>query len=676
MDRVSNTRGVVPGSGKRERAENQKALQILRAYIHESKENHAHRIRLERNKLNYHEFRGDKDWSHKARGQSREHLPKLRMASEQISIIIKKGLVDLGGSWYSIDVQGDVPPIVRADDLKKIMNIFLESNDVNFPTKISDAAKAGYLESDMTLKIFGAMMPKNKFEARPGEFEPITNERTGNIIDTRQRFQLVPVERDVWTLKVEVLPYETHLKDPRGSDLYEIHRVTRDLWKIRELAERGVYDKKVVNQLANSLNTMTHEERTADLARGQDPELRNKMRPQVTINEVWGRLVGKDGDVFEITVDGDKQKARNVMATVANEHFLIRKPIPNPNWDEKRPFVSTPIIRIPHAVIHDSLGDHVQSLNNAIDELYNLMLDAGMKSVWGISQLRPDFLDDPDQVTEGIPPFETLILRPGTPDGARVFERVDTGANMGEAFGVMNFTLAQFADAAAITQTGQGQLPTRQVKATEVVATQQAQSVFFDGLIKDIEDTFIEPALQHIFHLVMQNLHLIDVDDLVAAVGTRIAFVLLALSPEERFAMFGNRVKFRVHGLTSMVTRAREFQRLLALLQVLSQNPVFGQTFAAKYSFAKLIDRIVRSLEIDPDSILIDTQEEGASQIQLLRQFIEAQVNNTGQVPPQPQEQLPSATNEIPGISLPPGIEGGGGENLVEGQSLNQRQPV
>ncbi len=659
------------------RKKNLEALKILQAYVHEAKEDSARKDRLDLNELNYREFRGDIDWSYKARGQSREHLPKMRFAAEQIAAIIKKGLVDLGGSWYGVDISGDTVPLLTGDDIRKLMNISLLSNDVNYPTKISDAVKAGYLESLMIQKIHGGFEPKRAFKASPDGVDPVQDPATGSIVGLRQNFRLEPEEKQVWRLRVDNIPYESYLSDPQGADLYEVHLVTRDLWRVKELAERGIYDKKVVDQLGTAVQEERDERRRAIDARGDDPDTTNRFRPQVRIAEVWGRLVDQKGDIFEIAGENGKFRARNVLATVANDKFLIRPPVENPNWDGTRGFIKAPLIRIPNAVNHDALGDHVRSLNHAIDDLFNLMLDAGIGSVHGIKQLRPDLLDDPDQVTEGIPPFETLVLRAGAPADAKVLERVDTGVNMGESIAVMNLLGVEFSSAALVDQIGLGGRPARQVKATEVVASQQTQGNLFDGITRDIEDIQIEPGLSCVFHLTMQHLHEMDIDEVVAAIGSRKAVMLLSLSAEERFALFANRVKFRVHGLTSMVNRAREFQKLMALLQVLASNPAFGEVFAQKYSFAKVIDRIVRSLEIDPETIQADNQQESEAQVRLLREFIEMQTKGAreGQTAPAGGfggEPLPSAENGG-GLDLPPGIEGGGGENDLAGASLNQR---
>ena len=677
----SDSGGVVPAKNAKENLE---ALKIVRRYVDEGSEDSARTERLERNKENYREFRGDKDWSHKSRGQSMEHLPKMRMAFEQLSAIFKKALVDLGGSWYDIEVQGDPVPGVTGVHLRKLMNAHLLSNDINFPTKISDAVKQAGLESLMIMKVYGKYVPKRQFVAQVVGAELVNDLETGLPLGISPRFELKPNDQTVWRLAADLIPTEDYIPDPDGLGLYEIHEVTRDLWQVREMAERGIYDIGVVDKIVAHMTDEKDRKRQAEDARGKRTSRSGaSKRKKVRVSEVWAILVDEDGKMINIKTDTGKVKARNTVTTLVDGRFMVRAPSRNPSWSGLRPMVAAPLIRTPHSVWHDALGDYVRSLNNAIDELFNLMLDAGIKGVWGISQIRPEMLLDEDQISEGIPPQETLVLRPGVPQDVDVYKRVDTGTNMGESLSVMNLIMSQFHDAVMVNQIGVGQLPQRQVKATEITMAAQSMGNLFDGITRDMEDSFIEPTLERAFHLVMQHLNEMDVDEVVAAVGTKVAIILLSLTPEERFALFSNRVKFRVTGLSSAANRAREFQKILAILEVMSSNPTLGMIFARKYSLAKVVDRLVRAIDIDPESLGVIDEAEAQAQVALLKTYIESQRGavKTGQefkMPEMPSAgeglpgELPSSVNQAPG-NLPPGIEGGGGMNEFEGQSLARR---
>jgi len=674
----SDRPGVVPAKNSEA---NLSALKIVQRYIDEGGEDAARTDRLERNKDNYREFRGEKDWSHKSRGQSREHLPKMRVAFEQISAIFKKSLVDLGGSWYDIEVRGDALPGITGNDLRKLLNAHLLSNEINFPTMISDAVKQGSLESLMIAKVFGRFVPKRRFIAEVAGAEMVRDD-SGVPVGIQPRFRFKSSEERVWRLAVSLIPTEDYIPDPDGLGLYEIHEVTRDIWQVREMAEIGVYDQAVVDQIVAGMSEEKDRKRGAEDARGKRPHRgRAQKRKKVRVSECWAILVDDDGRI--ITIPGSKEKARNTVTTVVDNRYMVRATSRNPNWSGLRPMVAAPLIRTPHSVWHDALGDYVQSLNNAIDELFNLMLDAGIKGVWGISQVRPEMLLDEDQISDGIPPQETLVLRPGVPADVDVYKRVDTGSNIGESIAVMNLLMSSFSDASMVNKIGLGQLPARQVKATEISLSSQAMGNLFDGITRDMEDSFIEPILERAFHLVMQHLNEMDTDEVVAALGTKKAIMLLSLSPEERFAIFGNRIKFRVTGLSSVVNRTREFQKILALLEVMASNPALGMIFAKKYSLAKVVDRLVRSIDLDPESLGVVDEQEAQAQTALLKAYVQAQQGapSTGQAFKMPEVkgnlpaipgELPSSANAAPG-NIPPGLEGGGGMNEFEGMSQTRR---
>src|SRR4029453_9024527 len=89
---------------------------------------------------------------------------------------------------------------------------------------------------------------------------------------------------------------------------------------------------------------------------------------------------------------------KNCVAAVANDRYLIRPPEDNPFWHGKSPFVPVPLMRVPGSVWHKAVFDHAVQLNTALNELFSMMLDGGMASIWGTRQLRAGMLENPTQV--------------------------------------------------------------------------------------------------------------------------------------------------------------------------------------------------------------------------------------------------------------------------------------
>ena len=192
-------------------------------------------------------------------------------------------------------------------------------------------------------------------------------------------------EDEVWKLRVDLVQPEDYFPDPTGAGLYEIHSVERDLHEVIAMADEGVYDKSIVDQLIGIDFKKPEDEARDARDKNQDEVVTPSFRKRVVLDEFWGTLLKSDGSVAH----------RNCVCTVANKRFLIRKPEPNPFWHQLSPFVAEPIIRIPWSVWGKALFDDAVSLNLAQNELFNLILDGGMAAVWGTRQIRLEDLEDP-----------------------------------------------------------------------------------------------------------------------------------------------------------------------------------------------------------------------------------------------------------------------------------------
>ena len=144
-----------------------------------------------------------------------------------------------------------------------------------------------------------------------------------------------------------------------------------------------------------------------------------------------------------------------------------------------------------------ALADAPTQLGNALNELFNLILDGGMSSVWGIKQLRSDWLEDPSQVADGIPQGITIGVNSSAPPNAKVLERVDTGSLSSEALETYRVTDREFQSSAFTNDVRMGNVAERNVKATEIVSSNQALTGILNGIVKLLEEEFIRPILQN-----------------------------------------------------------------------------------------------------------------------------------------------------------------------------------
>lgn len=553
----------------------ERIIQTIRAYKTEA--DTARVTRMNKNRENFDAFNGHQDWSYKQEGQSTEFLPKVSGAVESFVAFAKRGMIQFG-DWFSVDVPPNYP--LSAASVQRLMKYHLDhiydgpNKTTNFAIRVSDALKSACMESLFCLKI---------------------NVRLDNRGEERgisPRLQL----------QIDLVRNEDYRMDPTGRGLYVVHSVERDLYELKDMAVAGAYDVAVVQQIhTDSSNT----EQEIDKARrtDQDTPTKASVRKRVQIDELWGTAL-HDGKVI----------GKNILSAVANDQYLIRPPEPNPFWHGEDPFVAAPLIRVPHSTWHKALMDDAVALNLAQNEMFNLILDGGMASVWGTRQVRSNYLKNPGDISDGIPVAATLEVTDDLPPGVSVVETVSTGSIPPDALAVFNLLSAEFAGSSFQSELQKGAYPAKQVKATEVVEASQSSAVLLDSIISDLEREALSRALTKSWALIVQYLDSVSLEALSATCTPQEIIALARMSEDERRRMIT--ATFKVHGLSATLNRVRDFQKLMALLEATGKNPMLIQAFIKKYSGTKLLDKMFRLLNIDPRDIEISEEEAAAAAAQ------------------------------------------------------------
>lgn len=555
--------------------------------------------RLMRNRENRDAFLGRQDFSHKIPGQSREFLPKVGVAVEQMVAFIKRGLTQFG-DWFSVDMDRRLEVLIDPVQIQALVRVFMDNlwlpngQTQAFPTVMSDTVKNGLLESLMILKVHGSMTKTRKFIAERGDLQL---KDSGAV--HRGPAKLNTVEMDEWRLRIDTVKPEDYYPDPTGNGLYEIHVVERDLHEVLEMAEEGgIYDAAAVQMLVDEDYTRPDDEARLPEAQDQPETTSPAFRKRVVLAEFWGTILGSDGTVAH----------RNCVACVANGKYLIRPPEPNPFWHQESPFCVAPLIRVPWSVWHKALFDNASKLNLALNEMFNLILDGGLSSVWGIKQIRLEDLEDPGQVAGGIAQGVTLAVKSTLPHGNTVLETVAKGEVPSDAMAVFEFLNREFNASALTNEVRLGSLPGSGTTATAVTEANQSQAVTLDGLVMDLEHTLMTPVVRKSFLTIMQNADHIP-DAIMGKLDPKIALLIMRSDPAERFALFAGRTKFTVNGLSSTMARAKDFQKIMAMMQACTANPLLMQAFMKKFSPERVLRTMMKCLNINPDTIEKDTQE-------------------------------------------------------------------
>ena len=558
---------------------------------------------------NWDAYHGRTTYNNKVEGQSDEFIPKVSLALEQIAASIKRGLVSFG-NYFDVTLTPD--PVVTgapltASGIVKLMRHRLEDSSelikgcTDFATTLEDGIKAAALSSLLILKVHGVWDVSRKYTA---EVQPIytdeTDETTGFTYQkfSHQQEDLVLIETKVWRLVVELVNPKDFFIDPSGRELYHIHRTYKDLYEIVDAADSGDYDKEAVKELARSSYTNMEQQSELQRQTNQPNSPSPDFRKEVELWEFWGTTLDSDGGVAN----------RNCRCVIANKMHIIKKPEDNPNAHGEHPFVYSPLVRVPFTTLHKGLFDQAVAFNLLLNDIFNLAADGALGSSWGINLVQAGAIQNLDQFEDCIPSGSTLMVDPSA-DITKVFMNVKTGGVSSDTFNMMNYTDQQFNAASHLSDTKLGVLPKKTQSATGIADAGAATDNYIGAIIFNLEQNVIKPALRKAWLTMLQNVDNWYADDVVGCIGETAAKMLAQMSPARRFANYALGTNFKVDGLSSLMARNQEFQKLMLLQQELTTNPMFAQEFMKKYSIAKLIARFFKVTNMDPEDFQLTDEE-------------------------------------------------------------------
>jgi hypothetical protein len=568
-------------------------ISCLKNYKHEAST--AKKPRMEQNKLNFEAYHLRQDWSHKLAGQSKEFLPKVATAVEQNANLIQQGLLDIG-EWFKVDSQEGIDPDtmkIKPSTIYRLTSRQLQKD--GFVKTVGDALKLGMIGSLIIGKVTGRYVNKPKFVAE-------TTFKDGKYSKT-----LIKRDGKAWQLDIQLLRQEDYYPDPTGRGLYELQDSWMDIHEVIALSKGkdAIYEKSVVDELVASFDS-GGQDQSANKARetGQSTT-GSEYRKQIKLTEIWGTLLNEDGEV----------EHENIVCTVANDLYVIQKPTPNPFWHQESPFVATPLISVPHAVWPKAMMDASTSLNFASNEIFNLMLDSSISSVHGIKQIRADWLEDPNEIANGIAQGATLRVNSSCPPGFKVLESVFTGTQPQESMNMYNIVNQEAAAAMFTSELRSGGGNEKNIRATAVVENSQALNNMFSGMVKNLEGDessgFITQVLSKSWKVIAQNMDDLDSSEVKALLGEKLATELLAMGKEEIFADTVQSCQFKAFGVSAVMNKMKEFTKLTAMLQTIFSNPALTEAFMKKYSIEKLLTELMRALDIDTFKIEAGDDEGG-----------------------------------------------------------------
>lgn len=588
--------------------------------------------RIQQTRENWDIYWMRQDFSHKLPGQSTEALSMQAMAVEETAAFFQQALADMGDEWYSVDSRNPTMASqmkITPDMVKSLVGMQLEKAEIL--KHVSNGIKSGLMGAKIITKVHGDQYCVPKYVATRSK-------------DKREA-KLEKQEKYAWKLRLDIVSQFNYFPDPTPTNhkpLYEIEDMWMDYHEVVALSrgDDAIYDPDMVDEIESSMDDDS-DEKFDQQRRTNQNTTSHAFRGRVKITEFWGTILDDEGEVLH----------DNVVATIANDRWLIRKPTDNPLWHQESPYVTGNLLDLPDAVWTKALMDSATKHNITATEIFNLMVDGGMRAANGIGMIRQDWLEDPSQIEGGIRPGTNLTVNGSAPPGAKVMEMVQTGTVPADSQQMFNIIQQEFNRAALTSDIRQGIQPRKDVSATQVVETNQTITSVFQGMSKNIETNWMQRILNKAWLTTAQYSDLADEDEIRTVLGEP-AEAYLNLTPEERFAETVHGVKFRVNGITLTLQKAQDVRRYQTLLQTIGANEVLMEEFIKQgNSMGLLLQHIMRSMGIDTRAIQMSADEKAVMQGQAAAQQPQAQPgtspNNMSQVPSpttgSAQDQLGSA---------------------------------
>lgn len=554
--------------------------------------------RIQQTRENYDIFWGRHDFSHKLPGQSRETLAMQPMAVEQTAAYFQQSLVAMGDSWWRAEARNPMNKDKLKIDPETIQTITeAQFKRADLLRHIGLGLKSGLLGGLIITKLNGCWYDVPTYVASRSLFGKKT--------------RLKKLDKKAWKLELSLVSQFNFYPDPTGAGLYEIEDMWVDYHEIVAQAsgEDAIYDLEMVEKVERRMDDDA-DEKFDKMRRTNENEVSHSFRGRVKLTELWGKILDTDGNVLH----------DNCVATLANDRWLIRKPTPNPLWNQQSPFVTAPLLDSPDATWPKALADAGTKYNIAANELFNLMLDGAMRSVNGVNQIHQDWLEDPAQVEGGIKPGTNLGVNSQCPPGGKVVENVMTGSVPADSLQLYNLVNQEFNRAMLTSDIRQGMQPRQDVPATQIVEASQTINSVFRGIANNIETLWTQRILEKGSDMCMQFSDHMDEEEIKNLLEPDDAQKFLNLSAEERFAETVQGIHYNVFGLSLTMQKNQDYKKFMTLMQTIGASEPMIEAFVKKYSFDELLAFAMRAIGIPVKQLEIPKEQQELMQQQAQQQ--------------------------------------------------------
>lgn len=591
---------------------------------------------------------GNIDWGSKKPHNAKIHLNKLGIAQDNWKATVKKGLMTFD-QWMKVKLNTLMESEVLSEfNVQRMLDV--SYRDENLKAVISDGLGLGFVENRVAFKL----IPKVVSLGAPG----------GKSLKS---FRLSVLPLDLWEFAQD--PDVSNIEQEKG--LYQIHQFQIPKYQLLKLSsDEPTLSKPYIKSLVQELSSVDPERDSEHKeAKGENyirPSLSRKKL--ITVKEFWGTVLDENGEVMEVSVNGEKMLLEDVMFAVAGNCTVISNPvkISSISINNSDYFVSFRLLRNNRTLLGRAMGHAGYELNRALDEYVSAMADAGMKAGINMTAYKPDMFVDPEEAAGGFTYDSNVALMPDA-NPSDAIQSIPLGNLPPTMFNVYGILDSAFAE--NVSKNGpalSGALPGKQVKATEAAIANNTVAALDESILADVEDIGLEVFIRKSFELCLQfaeyfsdeDLDYIFADDIDGRAGKKEAFKKLARNKAKLFSEFGCTFRFRGTGLRSIVNQNQKAQQMMNLYLSLLGNPASAEDLKmAGVSSVKILESALKAFGSDPEELKDSKVAENMRELMAFREIgrgIALATGGGGQL----QRAGAKAQQQNPGLQTQPGNNG------------------
>lgn len=501
-------------------------------------------------------YNGEIDWSDKQPWQHQEVFRDATKHVDRFAAACKRGVM-APGEWYAI--KDRVP---GSDLLNPMVRRLIDTQLDACATTVS-GAETGFRHVFSRVLRMGGVMTM----AMSVQKDPYRNRIRCDEVDPRELFY-DPTGRGMYRLRSrEVDAHELLARasqvDASGAPLFHRDRVLALTDMRRDVAEQ------------EGEETRGHSEGSRPLGR------RTRLEDEFLFRE----LVNRDGVLV----------GRNVLVVMGNEQRIIRGPEPNPCWHGKDWIVCQSLLDTFLTVYGRAYMEDFAAACRTYIRFVALVLDGATVSLLPNYAVKPDMLQDPSQIDDGLRPFKMWLVNDEAVKAEEFAHRMELGRVYPETITIMQGLKSEMREGAMQNQVDLGAFPQKSgITATENNNVKEAGSELVQDVAENIDDGLLGPVLELIFWTAIQELDFQD-PSLVRSLGRDIAAAFETRRQEFRDQGFS----FKAAAITALAQRAVRSGRILQAMQVIGQSEILTQEFLKSHSLEAVLGTLWRDMGID-----------------------------------------------------------------------------